>query len=180
LPVEAGLPVKAALGAQVHLLKGVRWRMSRDGAGNGREQEAQAIEAVPLVDGRVWNSRVLAEPDRRPRLCVRHIERTALVRLMDAEILSEESAERAVGVQLNRLVEQGHTRVLLNLGGVRYMSCALLGRLVGLQKRLDVGGGRIQLCGLDPLLQDMLRICHLDRVFDSYTDEAEALGLLLR
>jgi anti-anti-sigma factor len=66
------------------------------------------------------------------------------------------------------------------VGGVRYLSGALLGRLAGLQKRIEPGRGRIQLCSLDPLLQDMLRITHLDRVFDSFTDEAEALGLLLR
>ena len=62
-----------------------------------------------------------------------------LVRLIEAEVLFEESAVRAVGDQLDRLVELGHTRLLLNLGGVRYMSGALLGRLAGLHKRIKVG-----------------------------------------
>jgi hypothetical protein len=37
----------------------------------------------------------------------------------------------------------------------------------------------IQLCGLDPLLKDVLRITQLEREFDVYADEAEALGLIV-
>jgi hypothetical protein len=33
---------------------------------------------------------------------------------------------------------------------------------------------------LDQLLRDMLRITHLDRVFDVCVDEAEVLGRMLR
>jgi anti-sigma B factor antagonist len=113
----------------------------------------------------------------RSRLRVRLLEGTALVHLIDAEILFEESAVRAVGDQLGRLIEGGHTRLVLDLSGVQYVSGALLGQLVGLQRRVETAGGRIWLCGLSPLLQDVLRITRLDRVFDSYTDETEALGL---
>jgi hypothetical protein len=58
------------------------------------------------------------------------------------------------------------------------MSSDVLAFLAGLRKKIDPARGRIQLCGLDPLLWDMLRITHLDRVLDACTDEAEALGLL--
>jgi hypothetical protein len=33
---------------------------------------------------------------------------------------------------------------------------------------------------MDPLLGDVVRIARLDRVFDVCSDEAEALGLLIR
>jgi hypothetical protein len=36
--------------------------------------------------------------------------------------------------------------------------------------------GRLRLCGLDPPIRDVLRICHLDRVFEVYADETAALG----
>jgi anti-sigma B factor antagonist len=112
---------------------------------------------------------------------VRVIERTAIVHFLDGEILFEEAVVRAIGDQLERLIEEGHTRVLLNFGGVRYLSCALLGRLAALQKaKIDPVRGRIQLCGLDPLLKDVLRITRLEREFDVCADEAQALGLILR
>jgi anti-anti-sigma factor len=104
----------------------------------------------------------------------------ALVRFVDAEILFEEAAVRALGEQLDRLIEgEGHTRLVLNFRGVRYLSCAVLGIMAGLQKKVDPSDGCIRLCGLDPLLRDMVRITRLDRVFDVCTDEAEALGLLV-
>jgi anti-anti-sigma factor len=111
---------------------------------------------------------------------VRVIERVVIVRFVNSEMLFEEAAVRAVREQLSRLIsEEGHARLLLNFRGVRYLSAAVLGILIGLKKKVDPARGCIQLCGLDPPLRDMLRITHLDGVFDVCADEAEALGLLL-
>ena len=112
---------------------------------------------------------------------VRTVEPIAVVRFEDAEILFEEGAVHAVGRLLHGLIEdEGHTRLVVNLTGVRYLSSEVLGILAGLQREVDPVRGRIVLCGLDPLLRDMVRITHLDRVFDIRGDEAEALGQMLR
>jgi anti-anti-sigma factor len=131
------------------------------------------------TDGRA-DLREVSKAAGRPRLRVQTIERTAIFRFVDAEILFAEADVRAVGEQLKRLVEDGeYSRLLLNLTGVRCMSGAVLGILANLQKKIGPAGGRIQLCGLDPLLRDMMRITRLDTVFDVCTNEAEALGLLV-
>ena len=143
-----------------------------------RDRVRIPTEAVARTDDRGDPGNFPAQADAPPRLRVRTIERTAIIRFEGAEILFEESALRAVSDQLHRLVEEGHTRLLVNFGGVRYMSSDVLAILAGLRKKIDPARGRIQLCGLDPLLRDMLRITHLDRVLDVCTDEAEALGLL--
>jgi anti-anti-sigma factor len=112
---------------------------------------------------------------------VRTLERTAIVRFEDAEILFEEGAVRTVGQELRRLIEEGgHIRLVVNFAGVRYLSSEVLGILAGLQRQVDPLRGSIVLCGLDPLLRDMLRITHLERVSEVSGDEAEALGLILR
>jgi anti-sigma B factor antagonist len=112
---------------------------------------------------------------------VQTVERTAVVRFEDAEILFEEGAVHTVGRELHRLIEEeGHTRLVVNLTGVRYLSSEVLAILAGLQRKVDPVRGSIVLCGLDPLLRDMVRITHLDRVFDICGDEAEALGRMLR
>jgi anti-anti-sigma factor len=96
-------------------------------------------------------------------------------------LLFDEETVRALSEQLDRLIKgERHSRLLVNLGGVQSLSCAVLGKLAWLARQVEPVGGRIQLCGLDPLLQDMLRITHLDRVFDVHGDEAEALGLIIR
>ena len=111
---------------------------------------------------------------------VRTIERTAIVCFEDAEVLFEESAVQGVSQQLHCLIEAGYTRLVVNFTGVRYLSSEVLAILAGLQRQVNPARGRIQLCGLDPLLRDMVRITHLDRVFDICKDEEEALGLMLR
>jgi anti-anti-sigma factor len=111
---------------------------------------------------------------------VRAIERTVLIRFADAEILFEEEAVHMVGQELRRLIEeQGPGRLVVNFAGVRYISSEVLGILAGLQGQLESARGSVVLCGLDPLLRDMVRITRLDRVFDVCADEAEALGLIL-
>jgi anti-sigma B factor antagonist len=105
----------------------------------------------------------------------------AVVRFQDAEILFEEDAVHAVGRELRRLIEdEGHTRLVVNFAGVQYLSTEVLAILAGLQRRVVPVRGNIVLCGLDPLLRDMVRITHLDRVFDICGDEVEALGRMLR
>ena len=80
------------------------------------------------------------------------IERTAVVRFACCEFLVGETIAREVIGQLEHLVKaNGHSRLLLNLGGVRYLSSEMLAALVGFQRKVDRRGVRIQLCGLDPL-----------------------------
>ena len=143
-----------------------------------RDRVRIATEAVARTDDRGDPGNFPAQADAPPRLRVRTIERAAILRFEGAEILFEESAVRAVSEQLNRLVEEGQIRLLVNFGGVRHLSSDVLGILAAVHKKIDPARGRIQLCGLDPLLRDMLRITHLDRVLDVCTDEAEALELL--
>jgi anti-anti-sigma factor len=154
--------------------------MSVDRDTKGRDYAGIANEAIATADVR---GKRLDNPSRAngpPRLRVKTIERMAIVRFVDAEILFEESDVRAIGEQLGRLIEdEGQTRILLNLGGVRYLSSEVLAILAGLHKKIDPARGCIQLCGMDPLLWDMVRITHLDLLFDVCSDEAEALGVLI-
>jgi anti-anti-sigma factor len=147
---------------------------------DGRDGLESPVETRVSTDGKGPVRISLEQPDGHPRVLVRHIERTALVRFANAEVLFEEGAVRAVGDRLDQLVsEEGHTRLLLDLRGVRYVSGAMLGRLTALQQKLGRVRGRVQLCKLDPLVRDVLRISRLEREFDLCDDEAQALGLLL-
>ena len=149
---------------------------STDGRGHGRGA-TEASSSDGIRDDR-WG---ISEAAGWPRLRVWTSERTAVVRFEDAEILFEEGAVHTVGRELHRLIEEeGHTRLVVNLTGVRYLSSEVLAILAGIQRKVDPVRGSIVLCGLDPLLLDMVRITHLDRVFDICGDEAEALGRMLR
>ena len=117
-------------------------------------------------------------PDgEHPHLQVRTVDGVAVARLVDAEILFAEAAVHALGDELDDLVvRQGQTRLVLDLGGVRYMSSAMLAKLVALEQKARQAGGRLRLCGVGPTVRDILGVSHLDRVFDIDEDEQSALA----
>src|SRR5207302_1029319 len=81
-----------------------------------------ALASLPLADGREEIDEDPSQGRGRPRLRVRIIERTALIRFEDAELLFDEELIRALGQQLDRLIrEDGHSRLLVNFGGVQYL-----------------------------------------------------------
>src|SRR5262249_21605830 len=103
----------------------------------------------------------------RPRVRLRVIPRTVIIRLEDAEFLIDEGFIRELGQQLERLIkDDGHSRLLIDPGGVRYVSSTMLAQLAWLARRVQPIGGQVQLCRLNPLLRDMVRVSHLDGVLD--------------
>jgi anti-anti-sigma factor len=109
------------------------------------------------------------------RLRIWAIGRLTVVEIVNAESLFEEETVREVGQRLQHLVEEGHARLLLNLEGVQYACGSLLAHLAWLHRKVEAARGFLKLYGLDPVLHDALRICHLDRVFEICADEQEAL-----
>jgi anti-anti-sigma factor len=123
----------------------------------------------------------IARPAGRSRLRLQVIEPVAIVRFAASDFLVGDTVAREVIAQLEHLVNaKGHARLLLNFEGVRYLSSEMLAALAGFGEEMNRRGGRLQLCGLDPLMRDLLQVTHLDRLFDLCADEAEALGLLIR
>ena len=132
-------------------------------------------ESASLAGG--WDGKASSylPTDEWPRLKVRILEGRSVVDIVNAEALFDPGVIRDLGIQLHHLIEEGHTRLLLNLSGVRYMSSDVLGTLAMLHRRAKRQRGRIGLIGLEPLMRDMVRICSLEPIFDIYADENEAL-----
>src|SRR5271165_651728 len=99
-----------------------------------------------------------APKDGWPRLIVRVVDEMSVVDIVDVAALFDSGVVVDLNSQLNRLVEEGHTRMLLNFSRVRYISADVLGTLAVLYRRIRREHGRLALCGLDPILRDMLRI----------------------
>jgi len=83
----------------------------------------------------------------------------------------------AIGDQLVELVEShGCRRLVLDFTGVRYIASSVLGRLIGLKKRMEALDGELKLCSLDPEIHRMFNAMGLAGVFDIYSDETKALS----
>ncbi len=112
-----------------------------------------------------------------------HVEQTGavtVVRFVLPEVLHADVID-SVGERLFSLVEdQGKRLLLLDFVAVRKLSSALLGRLVGLHRKLLTVGGRLALCGMDAEVRRVFDLCQLQRLLHLYPDQPAALAALAR
>jgi len=73
------------------------------------------------------------------------------------------------------LADQGKKKLLLNLGGVKYIDSSGIGELIASYATVGRQGGQLKLLNLTERVQNLLVITKLLTVFDSYDNEAEAL-----
>ena len=78
--------------------------------------------------------------------------------------------------KINSLVQQGHTKIVLNLGDVPYVDSAGLGQMVSSFRTVTRSGGSLRLLNLTARIREVLTITKLLTVFDTYESESEALA----
>jgi anti-sigma B factor antagonist len=76
---------------------------------------------------------------------------------------------------LRDLIAKGQKNVLLNLGDVSYVDSSGLGELIGAYASITNQGGRLKLLNVQKKIGELLQITKLYSVFESFTDEAEAV-----
>jgi anti-sigma B factor antagonist len=81
-----------------------------------------------------------------------------------------------VADQVRRLLEEGHDRLVLDLGHVRYVDSAGLGELVHAFSAVRTRGGEMKLLNVTKRLNNLLVVTRLLTVFDCYDQEADALA----
>ena len=77
---------------------------------------------------------------------------------------------------IRTLVEEGKTKILLNLAEVTHIDSIGLGELISSQATLSHKGGDIKLVHLTEDLRDLMTIAKLLTVFDVYDNESDALA----
>ncbi len=75
---------------------------------------------------------------------------------------------------LRQHVALGHTRVLVDLAQVRYISSNGLRVLLSARKSVKRSGGAFKLCCLNARLIEIFGMAGLDQVFEIYPTRAEA------
>jgi len=77
--------------------------------------------------------------------------------------------------RLDALLASGKQHVLLNLGEVRFLDSGVLGLLVSKRAEFHSRGGKIKLLNVSMRISDLLVTTKLERMFDTYESESEAL-----
>ena len=77
---------------------------------------------------------------------------------------------------IRRLLGEGKSKILLNLGSVGYVDSSGIGELVSSFTAVNKEGGTLKLLNLTQKIQDLLAITKLLTVFDVFEKEDEALS----
>jgi anti-sigma B factor antagonist len=76
---------------------------------------------------------------------------------------------------LQKLLEAGERKIVMNLAEVDYVDSGGLGELVTAYTTVRAHGGQLKLLNLTRRIQDLLSITKLLTVFDSYDSETEVI-----
>jgi anti-sigma B factor antagonist len=82
----------------------------------------------------------------------------------------------ALHKSIRSLLLEKKTQILLNLADVTYIDSCGLGELVASQISVENKGGELKLMGLTETLSELLTMTRLLKVFDTYENEADAIG----
>ena len=94
----------------------------------------------------------------------------------DAKILDEARIQQ-IGQELMGCVATAgqKKKMVLNFQGVSFMSSAMIGKLVLLNKKCKTSNIDLKLCEITPNVAEVFKIMRLNKVFDIYKDEEKAI-----
>lgn len=99
-----------------------------------------------------------------------------VVSFTDSKIL-DEARIQSIGAELIDAAERAaaNKRLVVNFDGVAFMSSAMIGKLVLLNKKCKTDGIALKLCEIAGNVQEVFKIMRLNKVFDIYKTEEKAL-----
>jgi anti-sigma B factor antagonist len=118
----------------------------------------------------------MPEPQPRRRLEVKTVEGVTVVRFPAARIVEEEDIQATFEELQGLLDKKGKREVVLDFRKVKFLSSAVLGRLMVTYKKMRAAGGRMILCGIARDILEVFQITRLDAVFTIKEDEEAALA----
>jgi len=104
----------------------------------------------------------------------RIVSDVAIVRIAGRVTLTEGTPE--VDDVLQRLVQQGHVRIVLDLEEVPYIDSTALGSLLRTHATVSRRGGAMKLLNVKGHVRELLELTRLLAVFEAFDSEADAIA----
>jgi anti-sigma B factor antagonist len=104
----------------------------------------------------------------------RIVSDVAIVRITGRVTLTEGTPE--FDDVLQRLVQEGHVRIVLDLGDAPYIDSTALGSLLRTHATVSRRGGAMKLLNVKGHVRELLELTRLLTVFEAFDSEAEAIA----
>ena len=111
-----------------------------------------------------------------PRIQVSEANGVLVIRFTDRQLFDERTVREVADQILAALPNDGSPiRLILDFTDINLVSSTLLSKLILLQRRVATSGGKLRLCELSPVIQQVFRTANLDRLFTIDRDQRTAL-----
>ena len=101
-----------------------------------------------------------------PRIQVSDVDGVQVIRFTDRQLFDERTVREVADQILAALPNDGSPiRLVLDFTDVNLVSSTLLSKLILLQRRIDQSRGKLRLCEMSPIIQQVFRTSNLDRLF---------------
>ena len=92
------------------------------------------------------------------------------------EKIIEDLKIQQIAKELNESLDKAEkSNVLLNFDRVKFMSSAMIGKLLSIGKRCKNDKIELKLCSITPNIMEVFKIMRLNKIFDIHDDEAKGL-----
>ncbi|MBM3998918.1 MAG: STAS domain-containing protein [Planctomycetes bacterium] len=109
-------------------------------------------------------------------LDLREEENVLVVSFTKAKILDETTIEQ-IGKELMEAIGKApDQKIVLNFGGVSFMSSAMIGKLVLFNNKCKAADVKLKLCGISDNVIEVFKITKLNKVFDIQKTEEKAIA----
>lgn len=82
----------------------------------------------------------------------------------------------AVHEKVKELIEEGMTKVVIDLSNVKWMNSSGLGTMMGCMTSLKNAGGDLKLSGVTEKVKSLFMVTKLITIFDTYDSAEDAVG----
>jgi anti-sigma B factor antagonist len=103
-------------------------------------------------------------------------ETTEHIALVTAEGRIDSSTAGDLGSALTRVINDGQTRIVLDIGGVDYMSSAGLREMVSALKKVRAGDGDMRIAQVTERVYEVFELSGLSTIFQIFDSQSEALA----
>ena len=86
----------------------------------------------------------------------------------------DQSQDHLLEKELQRLLDQGHHQLIIDLSRVTYVNSGGLRCLVTIWRQARQIGGNVALCGLDDSIARVFTIAGFDKIFVIYANQSDA------
>jgi anti-sigma B factor antagonist len=110
-----------------------------------------------------------------PELLSQQKDDVLIVQFTSQKILSDVLIAQ-IGRELLELADEADGKLLLDFQGVTFMSSAMIGKIVLLNKKCKANKTTIKLCNIAPSIKEVFEITRLNKVFSIYESLDDAVA----